>query len=94
MHALACDRCKEGACRPGEDEVIPIATRMLVEDESRRVRQMAAGLLGPSVHRRKDVLRALEHARDQDAHPVVRKIARWYTPGGPIYRRLQPKLRA
>ncbi len=94
MHALACDRCKEGACRPGEDEVIPIATRMLVEDESRRVRQMAAGLLGPSVHRRKDVLRALEHARDRDAHPVVRKIARWYTPGGPIYRRLQPKLRA
>ncbi len=91
MHALACDRCKEGVCRPGEDEVIPIAVRMLVEDESRNVRQMAAGLLGPSVHRRSDVLRALEHARDHDPHPVVRKIARWYTPGGPRYRRLAPK---
>ena len=91
MHALACDRCKEGTCRPGEDEVLPIAAEMLIHDESRRVRQMAAGLLGPSVHRRPDVLRALEYARDHDPHPVVRKIARWYTPGGPIYKRLIPK---
>lgn len=91
MHALACDRCKEGACRPGEDDVIPIAVRMLLEDADRHVRQMAAGLLGPSVHRRSDVLRALEHARDHDPHPVVRKIARWYTPGGSRYRRLAPK---
>jgi hypothetical protein len=92
MHALACDRCKEGTCRPGEDQVLPIAADMLIHDESRRVRQMAAGVLGPSVHRRPDVLRALEYARDHDPHPVVRKIAGWYTPGGPIYKRLIPKL--
>jgi len=91
MHALACDRCKEGACRPGEDQVLPIAAQMLIEDESRRVRQMAAGVLGPSVHRHPDVLHALEYARDHDPHPVVRKIAGWYTPGGPIYKRLTPK---
>ena len=91
MHALACDRCKEGTCRPGEDQVLPIAAQMLIEDESRRVRQMAAGVLGPSVHRHPDVLRALEYARDHDPHPVVRKIAGWYTPGGPIYKRLTPK---
>ena len=91
MHALACDRCKEGSCRPGEDQVIPLAVQMLMEDESRRVRQMAAGVLGPSVHRHPDVLRALEYARDHDSHPVVRKIAGWYTPGGPIYKRLAPK---
>lgn len=91
MHALACDRCKEGACRPGEDQVLPLAARMLIEDQSRRVRQMAAGVLGPSVHRSPEVLRALEHARDHDPHPVVRKIARWYTPGGTIYKRLMPK---
>ena len=91
MHALACDRCKEGTCRPGEDEVLPIAAHMLIHDESRRVRQMAAGVLGPSVHRRPDVLRALEYAREHDPHPVVRKIAGWYTPGGPIYKRLIPK---
>src|ERR1051325_2419292 len=27
LHALACDRCKEGTCRPGEDEVLTIALR-------------------------------------------------------------------
>jgi hypothetical protein len=91
MHALACDRCKEGTCRPGEDQVLPIATDMLMHDASRRVRQMAAGVLGPRVHRRPDVLRALEYAREHDPHPVVRKIAGWYTPGGPIYKRLTPK---
>jgi hypothetical protein len=88
MHALACDRCKEGVCRPGENQVLPIAAHMLIKDESRRVRQMAAGVLGPSVHRHPDVLRALDYARDHDPHPVVRKIAGWYTPGGPIYKRL------
>lgn len=92
MHALACDRCKEGVCRPGEDDVLPLATEMLVHDSSRRVRQMAAGVLGPSVHRRPDVLEALEYARDHDPHPVVRKIARWYTPGGPLYKRHAPKV--
>jgi hypothetical protein len=43
------------------------------------------------VHRSPEVLRALEYARDHDAHPVVRNIARWYTPGGPRYERLMPK---
>ena len=91
MHALACDRCKQGACSPGEDDVVPIAVRMLIEDDSGGVRQQAAGLVGPRVHRRQDVLRALEHARDHDPHPVVRKIAGWWTPGGPRYRRTAPK---
>lgn len=91
LHALACDRCKEGACRPGEDDVVPIAIRMLLEDESRGVRTSAAGLLGPAVHRRPDVRLALARARDHDPDPLVRKVAGWYTPGGPIYRRLSPK---
>ena len=91
LHALACDRCKEGACRPGEDDVVPIAIRMLLEDESRGVRKSAAGLLGPAVHRRPDVCQALERARDHDPDPLVRKVAGWYTPGGPIYRRLSPR---
>jgi len=91
LHALACDKCKEGVCRPGEADVIPLAVQMLLTDESRRVRQMAAGLLGPSVHRRTDVLQALEQARQHDAHPVVRKIAGWFTPGGPRYEQLLPQ---
>ena len=91
LHALACDKCKEGVCRPGEADVIPLAVEMLLTDKSRRVRQMAAGLLGPSVHSRPDVLQALEQARQHDPHPVVRKIAGWFTPGGPRYEQLRPK---
>lgn len=85
IHALACDRCKEGACRPGEDTVIPIAARMLLEDHSRRVRQMAAGMVGEAVHRSPAALPALEHAHVHDPHPVVRKICGWYVRGGPRY---------
>ena len=87
LHALACDRCKEGECRPGEDEVLPIALRMLADDRSRRVRTMAAQLLGPAAPRRADVQAALIRARDTDRHPVVRKVAGWYAPGGACFRR-------
>jgi hypothetical protein len=91
LHALACDRCKEGTCRPGEAQVVPIAIQMLLEDKSHRVREMAAGLLGPSVHRQPEILPALEWVRAHDPHPNVRKIASWYTSGGPRYKRLMPK---
>jgi hypothetical protein len=63
---------------------------MLREDRSRKVRTMAAHLAGLAVHRREDVARTLEEARREDPHPVVRKVAGWYLPGGPIYRRLAP----
>jgi len=92
MHALACDKCKEGSCRPGEDQVIPIAARMLLEDGSRRVRQSAAGLVGESVHRSKAALPALQHAHIHDSSPIVRKITDWYLPRGPRYKALAPKL--
>jgi HEAT repeats len=77
-----------GSCRPDEDEVVPIALRMLAEDRSRKVRTMAAGALGRAAHHREDVARALEAARDGDPHPVVRDVAGWYAPGGQVYRRL------
>ena len=91
LHALACDRCKEGECRPAENDVVPIALRMLAEDPSRRVRVTAAHMLGPSVHRHPAVAAALEAARDDDVDPNVRKVAGWYAPGGSIFRRLTPK---
>ena len=51
IHALACDRCKEGACRPGEEDIIPLVTEALLHDPNRRVRQPAASMLGHSVLR-------------------------------------------
>jgi HEAT repeat protein len=88
MHALACDRCKEGECRPGEDDTVPLAIRMLEHDPSRIVRAQAVHLLGQSAAiARSDVLRVLEQARDGDPDPNVRSIARRYAPGGAIYER-------
>ena len=91
LHALTCEQCKEGECGSAEDVVVPIALRMLAEDRSRKVRTMAASMLGFAVHRREDVARALEVARDEDPHPVVQTVAGWYAPGGQVYRRLTPK---
>lgn len=88
LHALACDRCKQGECRPGEDDVVPIVERMLATDRSRHVRQAAACLLGEAVARRPDVVAALERARDTDPHPKVRMVAGWYTPGHRPYERV------
>jgi HEAT repeat protein len=91
LHALTCEQCKEGECGSAEDVVVPIALRMLAEDRSRKVRTMAASMLGHVAHRREDVARALEVARDEDPHPVVQTVAGWYAPGGQVYRRLTPK---
>ena len=88
IHALACDRCKEGVCRPGEGDVIPIVVDALLHDQDRHVRQQAAGLLGPSVLRSEAAKAAIEHAHEHDAHAAVRKVAGWWVPGGARYRKL------
>src|SRR5438067_2382957 len=38
IHALACDRCKQGSCRPAENDTLPIAIKMMIEDPSPTVR--------------------------------------------------------
>jgi HEAT repeat protein len=91
MHALACDRCKEGACRPAENDVVEAAMRLLAEDPDRHVRTQAAHALGPAVHRRADAKATLVIAHETDPDPLVRKVAGWYCPGGPIFERLGPR---
>jgi hypothetical protein len=48
-------------------------------------------LLTPAAHKREDVRRALEHARDHDPDRLACKVAGWAAPGGPIFRRLPPR---
>ena len=90
IHALACDRCKEGSCRPGEDDVIPHAAAMLRSDTNRKAREMAAGMLGPSVHRSRIARDAIAEAAESDPDPVVRKIAGWWIPGGSRFEKTRP----
>jgi HEAT repeat protein len=87
LHSLACDRCKEGDCRPDTRDVLDSATRLLTTDDSPHVRAMAVEVAGAFVHESADALQALEKAAASDGAPAVRKKAGWYLPGGTIYER-------
>jgi HEAT repeats len=91
LHALACDRCKDNACRPDKDEVLPRAIALLESDVSDHVRAMACEVVGRWAHTDEVAATALSQARDNDPKPAVRKKAGWYAPGGTIYRKTKPK---
>src|SRR5207253_147645 len=58
LHALACDRCKEDDCRPGEDLFVPRALELL-HHPNPDVRASAIDTLGKVAPRRPDVAHAL-----------------------------------
>jgi HEAT repeat protein len=93
LHTLACDRCKEGDCRPAEADVLPEALRVLHEDEDAHVRAMAVEVVGQYVHVNKVAELTLLQAKQKDVSPTVRKKAGWYAPGGPIHTRTAPPIR-
>jgi hypothetical protein len=87
LHTLACDRCKEGDCRPEEKQVLPRALALLSGDPDRHVRAMAVEVVGQFVRTSPAAEAALLTATNSDSDPTVRKKAAWYAPGGAIYRR-------
>ncbi len=91
LHTLACDRCKQGDCRPAEAAVLPEALRLLGEDGDAHVRAMAVEVVGQYVHTNPIAEAALVAANRCDVNPAVRKKAGWYAPGGPIHRRTAPQ---
>jgi HEAT repeat protein len=93
LHALACDRCKEGSCGPEEAKVLPRAIALLATDPDTHVRAHAIGLVGRWVHTNAGAETALLRAMKYDPSPAVRKKAGWLVPGGPIYRKTTPKVR-
>lgn len=80
LHALACDRCKEGECRPGEDLWVPKALDLL-HDPSADVRAGAIDALGKVVQRRPDVVAALDAVAASDADRGLRSMARGRSAG-------------
>jgi HEAT repeat protein len=93
LHALACDRCKTGSCRPPAALVLPRAVATLETDPDPYVRAMAAEVAGAWVHNEPAAAEALQRAASGDPYPMVRKKASWFAPGGPIYRRTRRGLR-
>jgi hypothetical protein len=93
LHTLACDRCKEGSCRPEEAQVLALALNLLANDCSYHVRAMAIEVVGQFVHTNTDAKAALLKASAYDANPTVRKKASWHAPGGVIFGRTAPKVK-
>ena len=93
LHTLACDRCKEGDCRPEEGQVLPSAMKLLASDPDAHVRAMAIEVVGHFVHANDLASAAISTALRDDPSSTVRKKAGWYAPGGPIHKRTKPKLR-
>lgn len=75
LHALACDQCKENACRPGEDQFVPRALSLLVHPNP-DVRASAIDTLGKVVTRRPDVADALSEVARRDRDAGLRSMAR------------------
>ena len=91
LHALACDRCKDNACRPEKDTVLPRAAALLRSDPSPHVRAIACEVVGRWVHADARAIDALVAAHNDDTSATVRKKAGWYAPGGTIYKKTAPK---
>jgi HEAT repeat protein len=87
LHALACDRCKAGVPTPDRESVLPLAIELLLTDEDKYVRAMAAEVVGKWAVVDEPAAAALTKAHERDAEPSVRKKAGWYAPGGSIYRK-------
>lgn len=75
LHALACDRCKEGECRPGEDLWVPRALELLSSERADR-RAGAIDALGKVADRLPVVAAALARAAAEDPDKGLRGKAR------------------
>ncbi|HTT89372.1 MAG TPA: HEAT repeat domain-containing protein [Acidimicrobiales bacterium] len=81
LHALACDRCKQGECRPAEDLWVPRALELL---SSARIdlRAGAIDALGKVAVRLPEVAAALARSAAKDPDKGLRGQARRFVPTG------------
>ena len=74
LHALACDTCKQGACRPGEDLWVPAAIGFL-RDADPDLRAAAIDALGKVARHRTDAADAVVAAASRDPDRGLRGMA-------------------
>lgn len=76
LHSLACDRCKQDECRPGEDVWVPRALELARSHASAHVRARAIDALSKVASRRLDVVDALAEVAESDRDRGLRGLAR------------------
>jgi HEAT repeat protein len=76
LHALACDRCKQNDCRPGEAVWVPRAVALLHHPDP-DLRAAAIDALGKLAARRPDVATVLLAAADTEKDKGLRGKARY-----------------
>jgi HEAT repeat protein len=87
LHALTCDKCKEGVCLPTDGPMLERAMAMMAGDPNGHVRAMAIEAVGRSALEHPGARAAIERAAVSDPNPTVRKKAKWFVPGGPVFER-------
>jgi HEAT repeat protein len=78
LHALACDRCKQNDCRPGEDLWVPRAVQLVETSTNPDLRAAAIDALNKVVSRRPDVAAVLRATAETDPNRGLRSMARRY----------------
>lgn len=76
LHALACDRCKQNDCRPGEDLWVPRALDFLRNHPNPDIRAAAIDALGKVARHRPEVASALVAAAESETDRGLRGMAR------------------
>jgi HEAT repeat protein len=74
LHALACDLCKEGACRPSDDLFVPRALDLVRHHPDPDVRASAIDALGKAAERNPTVATALRAAAAGERHAGLRHL--------------------
>jgi HEAT repeat protein len=84
LHALTCEHCKQGDCRPSE-AALRRALIAACDDLDAYVRLVAVEGLSAMVHDWDEAFAMIVRISEFDTNSVVRKKAALAAPGGPIY---------
>jgi HEAT repeat protein len=76
LHALACDRCKQGACRPGDDLFVPRALELVRTRPEPTVRAGAIDALAQAATRDPSIAGQLLEAIEGEPISGLKHLAR------------------
>jgi HEAT repeat protein len=76
LHSLACDECKEGECRRGDEVFVPRAMELLRTSEETTVRIGAIDALAQAARRNPALVDELLELFDRERDPGLRNLAR------------------